>query len=421
MGSVFFGEGGARSFRFFYKPEGVGLFELPAEGRSFAFIFQYHEEGGAGACHQDGAGKGVKGAGGFPEDGVQREKGRFKIIGQGGKEKGKVSCLKGFDAAAGIVFQALWKGVDGGVGSGGGFRGLGADDEEALILLLPRLVSAQTEGELRVQRGGTCERPVMAMNRDSLGLDTLRRIDTVGNDLMALRGAGREGNVILEVAGFGITLGRAPEPEYADVVTRSGRVKLYLFNCGEFGFSQLVGVDYDGYAPEEKGFLDQKLGSSIHVAASVLQVQVALNRNRTFYFATDLNFAVDNYRLSDAHIRLGYEHGRLLPVALDEPADKSKFVTSSLGIPLRLIYKPFRNFQVSAIAYSDFGIELTSLHKKPKVQYELSGLRTYQFGVGGAVSYSGVGVFVRYGVTPLFKKGGGPECHTLSFGISLLM
>lgn len=72
---------------------------------------------------------------------------------------------------------------------------------------------------------------------------------------------------------------------------------------------------------------------------------------------------MDNYRLSDAHIRLGYEHGRLLPVALDEPADKSKFVTSSLGIPLRLIYKPFRNFQVSAIAYSDFGIELTSLHK----------------------------------------------------------
>lgn len=130
MGSAFFDEGGARSFCFFYKPEGMGLLELPAEGRSFAFIFQYHEKGGAGAGHKDGTGEGVQGAGGFPEDGVQWEKGRFKIIGQGGKEKGKVSCLKGFDAAAGIVFQALWKGVDGGVGSGGGFRGLGADDEE---------------------------------------------------------------------------------------------------------------------------------------------------------------------------------------------------------------------------------------------------------------------------------------------------
>lgn len=82
----------------------------------------------------------------------------------------------------------------------------------------------------------------------------------MGNDLMALRGAGREGNVILEVAGFGITLGRAPEPEYADVVTRSGRVKLYLFNCGEFGFSQLVGVDYDGYAPKRRVFSTRSWG-----------------------------------------------------------------------------------------------------------------------------------------------------------------
>lgn len=38
MGSVFFGEGGARGFCFFYEPERVGLLELPAEGRSFAFI-----------------------------------------------------------------------------------------------------------------------------------------------------------------------------------------------------------------------------------------------------------------------------------------------------------------------------------------------------------------------------------------------
>lgn len=290
-----------------------------------------------------------------------------------------------------------------------------------LILLLPQLLAAQTTAVTSAGRHTDRGYTIETLERDSLGIDTLQRIDMVGSDLMALRGGDREGNVVLEVAGFGITLGRAPEPEDADVVTRSGRVKLYLFSSGEFGFIRLVGVDYDGYASEEKGFLDQKPGSSLHVAASALQVQVALNRSRTLYFATDLNFAIDNYRLSDTGIRLGYEQGRILPVALDEPADKSKFVTSSIGIPLRLIYKPFRNFQVSATAYSDFGIELTSLHKKPKVQYELSGLRTYQFGVGGSVSYYGVGIFVRYGITPLFKKNIGPECHTLSFGISLLM
>ena len=65
---------------------------------------------------------------------------------------------------------------------------------------------------------------------------------------------------------------------------------------------------------------------------------------------------------------------KLIEMCLSSMADAFRI---HLGIPLRLIYKTFRNFQVSAIAYSDFGIELTSLHKKPKVQYELSGLRTH--------------------------------------------
>ena len=310
-----------------------------------------------------------------------------------------------------------------------------------LILLLPQLLAAQSADRSAVQsvdrtaaqtavripaysagRRTGREYAIRTVDRDSLGLDTLRRLDAMGGDLMTLRGDGREGSVVLEVAGFGLTLGRAPETDsQADLVMKSGRVKLYFFNSGEFGFTKLVGVDYGSYAPEEKGFLDQKLGNSFHCAASVMQVQVALNKSRTLYFATDLRFAVDNYRLANAGIRLGYEKGRLLPVALDEPADKSKFVTSSLGIPLRLIYKPFKHFQASVIAYSDFGIELTSLHKKPRVEYELSGLRTYQFGVGGTVSYYGIGIFASYGVTPLFKKHAGPECHTFSFGISLLM
>ena len=298
-----------------------------------------------------------------------------------------------------------------------------------LILLFPQLLAAQTADRATDPapadpagcRTGR-EYTIQTVDRDSLGIDTLRRLDGVGSDLMTLRGGGREGNMVLEVAGFGLTLGRAPETDSdADLVIKYGRVKLYFFNSGEFGFTKLVGVDYGGYAPEEKRFLEQKLGDSFHCAASVMQVQVALNKSRTLYFATDLRFALDNYRLADTGIRLGYEKGRLLPVALDEPVDKSKFVTSSLGIPLRLIYKPFKHFQVSVIAYSDFGIELTSLHKKPRVEYELSGLRTYRFGVGGTVSYYGVGIFASYGVTPLFKKHAGPECHTFSFGISLLM
>ena len=143
-----------------------------------------------------------------------------------------------------------------------------------LILLLPQLLAAQSADRSAAQTADRIpansagrrtgrEYAIRTVDRDSLGLDTLRRLDAMGGELMSLRGDGREGSVVLEVAGFGLTLGRAPETDsQADLVMRSGRVKLYFFNSGEFGFTKLVGVDYGGYAPEEKGFLDQKLGNS---------------------------------------------------------------------------------------------------------------------------------------------------------------
>ena len=41
---------------------------------------------------------------------------------------------------------------------------------------------------------------------------------------------------------------------------KSPRVWLNLLSDMEFGFTQLTGVDYSGYAPGEAGFLDQRLG-----------------------------------------------------------------------------------------------------------------------------------------------------------------
>ena len=127
-----------------------------------------------------------------------------------------------------------------------------------LILLLPQLLAAQSADRTAVQsvdrtavqsvdrtaaqtadripansagRRTGREYAIETVDRDSLGLDTLRRLDAMGGELMTLRGDGREGSVVLEVAGFGLTLGRAPETDsQADLVMRSGRVKLYFFN-----------------------------------------------------------------------------------------------------------------------------------------------------------------------------------------------
>ena len=128
--------------------------------------------------------------------------------------------------------------------------------------------------------------------------------------------------------------------------------------------------------------------------------------------------SLDNIRLADSGITLGNIGGRLVPVALDEPADKSKAVTSSLGIPVRLIYEPVKRLRITAVAYSDFMLGADAIYKKPKEKHSLSGFRAYQFGLGASVAYRGFGLYARYGITPLFKHDAGPDCHTVSFGFA---
>lgn len=259
---------------------------------------------------------------------------------------------------------------------------------------------------------------IETVERDSTGIDTLRRIDTVDSDLIRLRDGGRDGNMILEVAGFGLTLGHTPMQR---MELKKPRVWFNAFSNIELGFTQLVGVDYSGYASGEKGFLDQRLGSSFHFSFSAVQLRLALNRSLSLCLGVGMQYTLDNYRLSDNTITLGNDGGRVVPVALDEPAGKSKAVTSSLGIPVRLTYTPAKHLRITAVAYSDFLLGADAIYKKPKEKNSLSGFRAYQFGVGLSVSYRGFGFFTRYGVTPLFKQHAGPDCHAFSFGVGLML
>ena len=153
---------------------------------------------------------------------------------------------------------------------------------------------------------------IETVERDSTGIDTLRRIDTVDSDLIRLRDGGRDGNMILEVAGFGLTLGHTPMQR---MELKKPRVWFNAFSNIELGFTQLVGVDYSGYASGEKGFLDQRLGSSFHFSFSAVQLRLALNRSRSLCLGVGMQYTLDNYRLSDNTVTLGNDGGRIVPVA----------------------------------------------------------------------------------------------------------
>lgn len=73
-----------------------------------------------------------------------------------------------------------------------------------LILLLPQLLAAQSADRSAAQTADRIpansagrrtgrEYAIRTVDRDSLGLDTLRRLDAMGGELMSLRGDGRGG------------------------------------------------------------------------------------------------------------------------------------------------------------------------------------------------------------------------------------
>ncbi len=211
--------------------------------------------------------------------------------------------------------------------------------------LLPAApAAAQPFDEDYYRRTGKEPIVVETVDRDSLGIDTLRRIDTVAGEQMRLRDGGN-GRVMLEVGGYGLTLGRSYESKAWDGLKRK-KVWMTLLHDFEFGFNYLSGLDYAGYAPEQQGFLDQRLGPSFHFSFHIVGLGGTFNRSRSLTYDVGLQYTVDNIRLIDNASTVGYEQGRIVPVALDVPADKSKLVYSYLGIPLRLNYRPVKRVEL---------------------------------------------------------------------------
>lgn len=193
--------------------------------------------------------------------------------------------------------------------------------------------------------------------------DSLRRIGDVDTGPVTMRRAADGNDMVLEVAGFGITLGQAPHRGSSQKSRSHSRVKGLLFDGIEMGFNLLTGVDYAGYPAETADFLDLRAGNSFHFGVTPIGLAVRLDRRGKFEFATGLRYTVNNYRLSDNTITLGCEDGLIVPVTLDERADKSKLRTTSLGIPLQFSFDPVRKLRIAVVGYCDFTLGSNAIYR----------------------------------------------------------
>ena len=193
-----------------------------------------------------------------------------------------------------------------------------------------------------------------AQPADSTAVDSLWRIGDVDTGPVTMRRAADGDNMVLEVAGFGITIGPSTIQGASNRDTKSRpRVCGLFFDGIEMGFNFLTGSDYAGYPAGTGDFLDVRGGNSFHFGVTPVGMSVRLDKRGKFEFSTGLRYTVDNYRLSDNSITLGRVDGLIVPVPLDEKADKSKFRTTSLGIPLQFSFDPVRRLRVYLRAHME--------------------------------------------------------------------
>lgn len=249
-------------------------------------------------------------------------------------------------------------------------------------------------------------------------VDTLRRIDPSDSEIVRLREADEKGNMLLEINGLGLTLGRSYESKTWDDLKKK-RFALTFCSDVELGFTSLLGVTYDRPHETMPDFLNQTLGCSFHFGFAPVGISMRLDRKRRSHLNLGMGYSVDNIRLTNPALTVRNDGTRLVPVALDEPARKSKLRYTTLGIVLRYNWTPVDKLRISASTHYDFLMNGCAITKKPKRKTDLSGFAPFRFGVGASVNYRYVGLFVRYTPTSLFRSSSGLQAQSISYGFTL--
>lgn len=247
----------------------------------------------------------------------------------------------------------------------------------------------------------------------------LAQSDTLANvkNVYVMQDAAK-GQTLLIVGGYqvGLTSRVMPKLDPKPKLNRNLEVSIG-FRDIEFGFSLLTTPGYGSYPLSERGFLDQRVGKSIHFGFRLLDLGVNLNKKRNLWLHTGLHLMCDNY-VFDRNITLRRVDGMVVPQTLDRDYKKSKLTTAAFGIPVQLTYIPAPKLCLSAQVYGDVVFNSHTKYKKPITKDRFSGVNVFQAGVGASITYRGVGLYAKYGLTEFFKGGIAPSTHPLTVGIT---
>jgi hypothetical protein len=193
----------------------------------------------------------------------------------------------------------------------------------------------------------------------------------------------------------------------------------------EFGFNSFAKPDYSMYAAADKDFMSLNQGKSLEFNFNFYELNIGLSKNYVG-LVSGMGFSFNNYRFENDYT-LVKGATRTEPKALDpNNLEKTKLAVSYLNVPLLLEFQIPVN-QHEGRLYVNAGIVGgVKIGSHTKVKYgnnkekDRSGfnINSFNYAATARIGYKGVSLYTKYSLTPLFKKGYGPDLTPFTVGIS---
>ena len=195
-----------------------------------------------------------------------------------------------------------------------------------------------------------------------------------------------------------------------------------------FGWSALTNINYKGEWQAAHmltnglagDFLDMNLGRSFTYGLTLLDVNI---RYGALGISAGLRWSFMDFVFENNNVTIRPEGNSYVPVApsLIDPnynGKKSKLHANYFGIPVR-VSANFGKATIYGGASVEYLINGFAKYKQPVSKMQMSSLfNRFRATVEGGFSYGNLGVFVQYGLTPLFRQNLS-DARTLTFGILL--
>jgi len=178
------------------------------------------------------------------------------------------------------------------------------------------------------------------------------------------------------------------------------------------GWSLLTGSQYYGDWADQGDFLAPSHLFSFGM--SFCKFSVSLNPENSLILSLGARWTFTRYTLKQPVVFIDDMYGHTQPVFADS-FDKGYIYQSYMGAPLGLSYK-YGKFMVTANVSAEGLLSSYSKLKQDNVKYEFSALSRFKSNLDLILSYGFFGAYASYGLTPMFTKGSGNDCHMLTFG-----